>query len=147
MTRLQKWQTASSTTSKRAKHSAGDLLGVPRRAKPERIREYTIRKIIKTEFVNTSFYRFLLLRIKEKSSAPLNSKTHRMVRFFYSLSKSISLYFREPTPIFSAASSMCRPFCWAIRSINFSLPVATDTISIPAWSMATGSRDTIIPIS
>ena len=35
---------------------------------PERsawpIREYTIRKIIKTEFVNTSFYRFLLLCIE-----------------------------------------------------------------------------------
>ena len=30
-----------------------------------RIREYTIRKIIKTEFLNTSFYRFLLLRIEE----------------------------------------------------------------------------------
>ncbi len=28
------------------------------------IREYTIRKIIKTEFVNTSFYRFLLLCIE-----------------------------------------------------------------------------------
>ena len=34
-----------------------------------RIREYTIRKIIKTEFLNTSFYRFLLLRIEEASRA------------------------------------------------------------------------------
>ena len=39
------------------------------RDRPERsawpIREYTIRKTIKTEFVNTSFYRFLLLCIEE----------------------------------------------------------------------------------
>ncbi len=65
-------RTVSSTTSKRAKHSAGDLLGVPRShgtqsVTGERIRKYTIRKIIKTEFVNTSFYRFLLLYIEDWS--------------------------------------------------------------------------------
>ena len=41
------------------------------RDRPERsawrIREHTITKSIKTEFVNTSFYRFLLLRIEEAS--------------------------------------------------------------------------------
>lgn len=36
-----------------------------------RIREYTIRKIIKTGSVMTSFYRFLLLRIEEASGAVL----------------------------------------------------------------------------
>ncbi len=34
------------------------------------IREYTIRKIIKTGSVMTSFYRFLLLRIEEASENP-----------------------------------------------------------------------------
>ena len=47
---------------------------VGRRDAPERsawrIREYTIRKIIKTEFFNTSFYRFLLLRIEDRNSSP-----------------------------------------------------------------------------
>ena len=64
-------RTGSSTTSKRAKRSAGDLLRVPCRALPERIRKYTIKKIIKTEFVNTSFYRFLLLYIEEKVTHPI----------------------------------------------------------------------------
>jgi hypothetical protein len=45
-------RTESSTTSKRAKQSAGDLLGVPRShgtqsVTGERIREYTIKKILK----------------------------------------------------------------------------------------------------
>ena len=55
-------------------HLYGGFNFVPkagRKDRPERsawpIREYTIRKIIKTEFVNTSFYRFLLLRIEEES--------------------------------------------------------------------------------
>ena len=47
----------------------------PLRYTPERsawrIREYTIRKIIKTEFFNTSFYRFLLLCIEEKKQPPV----------------------------------------------------------------------------
>ena len=61
-------------------HLYGGFNFVPkagRKDRPERsawpIREYTIRKIIKTEFVNTSFYRFLLLRIEEESPRPQNS--------------------------------------------------------------------------
>ena len=86
-------RTESSTTSKRAKRSAGDLLGVPRShgtqsVTDERIREYTIRKIIKTEFVNTSFYRFLLLRIEDWSPA-----------FAYAIAEQSG----HPLPIFTEA--------------------------------------------
>lgn len=44
-----------------------------------RIREYTITKSIKTEFLNTSFYRFLLLRIEGASgAAPVSSRAQRI---------------------------------------------------------------------
>ena len=47
-----------------------------------RIREYTIRKIIKTELVTTSFYRFLLLRIEESPAHPPKWKTTPTGHFF-----------------------------------------------------------------
>ena len=50
-----------------------------------RIRRRTIRKIIKTEFVNTSFYRFSLLFVEEEPPRPENSKPpHRAVFLLYS---------------------------------------------------------------
>lgn len=71
-------------------HFCGGFNFVPkggRKDRPERsawpIREYTIRKIIKTEFVDTSFYRFLLSFIEEKTPRPELIKKTAMCGIFY----------------------------------------------------------------
>ena len=89
-------RTGGSTSSRFDKQSEIKSLRLPRSrgtqsVTDERIREYTIRKIIKTEFFNTSFYRFLLLRIEAASPSAIKIKSPNFLGFYFIYSTKYSL--------------------------------------------------------